>query len=110
LAKREIRVSGGKEFEKFYRSLNLKSELKRYIDEAMDSLKEKHTIGDKIEKQLWPKEYIKKYGINNLNRYSIGSNWRMIYTIISDGKDITCAILEVLPHKEYDKRFGYHTS
>ena len=110
MARREIHVSGSKEFEKFYNSLNPNDDLRGYIDEAMDSLKEDPTIGDKIEKKLWPKEYVKKYCINNLFRYSIGSNWRMTYTIITDRKEITCAILEVLVHKEYDKRFGYQTS
>ena len=110
MSKRDIHVSGSKEFETFYRSLSDKDELKRHIDEAMDSLKEDLDIGNKIEKRLWPKKYIKKYCINNLYRYSLGSNWRMIYTIVSDGKVITCAILEVIPHKDYDKLFGYKTT
>ena len=110
MAKREIPISGSKEFDKFYKSHNLNNDLKNYIDEAMDSLKVEPNIGDKIEKNHWPKKYVKKFGITNLFRYAIGSNWRMIYTIMSDGKEITCLILEVLQHKEYDKRFGYHTS
>ncbi len=110
MSNREIRVSGSKEFETLYRNLSSEDELKRRIDEAMDSLKEEPDIGNKIEKRLWPKEYVKKYGINNLYRYSLGSNWRMIYTIVSYGKVITCVILEVMPHKDYDKKFGYKTS
>jgi len=110
LSKKKIRVSGSKEFERFYKSLNANEELKRYIDDAMDSLKEEPAIGNKIEKKLWPKKYVKNYGTNNLFRYSIGSNWRMIYTIIGDGNEITCAILEVLTQKEYDNIFGYMTT
>lgn len=110
MSKRDIRVSGTKEFEAFYRNLISGDELKRHIDGAMDSFKEDPDRGNKIQKRLWPEEYVKKYAIKNLYRYSLGSNWRMIYTIVSDGKVVTCAILEVMSHKDYDKKFGYKTS
>lgn len=85
-------------------------DLKRHLDEALDSLKEHPTIGDKIEKRLWPKKYVRKYGVNNLFRYAIGSDRRMIYTIVGSGENITCVILELLTHKEYDEIFGYKTT
>ena len=110
MTEKRIGVSGSKDFTRFYKNLDPDEELKNYIDKAMDSLKESPSIGNKIQNKLWPKGYVKKYGINNLWRYSLGSNWRMIYTILSNGKDITCVILEVLTHVEYDERFGYQTS
>lgn len=80
------------------------------LDEAMDMLKQNPMIGDRIEKKLWPKKYIRKYGINNLLRYPLGRDFRMIYTVLGDSKEIACVILDVLDHKEYDKLFGYATS
>ncbi|MGH9877245.1 MAG: type II toxin-antitoxin system RelE family toxin [Nitrososphaerales archaeon] len=86
------------------------NELKQLIDSAMDLLKTKPPTGNKIEKKLWPKQYKKKYAINNLYRYRLGSNYSMIYTIVSDENETVCSILEVLDHKTYDKIFGYDTS
>jgi hypothetical protein len=110
LAKKNIIVSGTREFEKFFESLTTNNPLKQHIEGAIDSLKEDPVIGNKIEKRLWPKKYIKKHGINNLFRYPLGINYRMIYTILSDSSQINCVILEVLDHKGYDKLFGYKTS
>lgn len=110
MSKKNIVVSGTKDFVEFYKGLKPNEQLKKYINEAMDLLKSDPTIGDRIEKQLWPKEYRRKYGINNLFRYQLPSGYRMIYTIIGDSSKIVCLIIEVLPHKEYDKLFGYKTS
>ena len=41
-------------------------ELYNFIKRAIDDLKVNPTCGTKIQKRLWPKEYIKKYGITNL--------------------------------------------
>jgi len=110
LSKKNISVLGSKEFTAFYKSLKPNDPLKKNIDEAMDLLKQNPAIGDRIPEKLWPKKYIKKYDINNLFRYSLGSNWRMIYTIVGDSNQMVCAILEVLDHKNYDILFGYKTS
>jgi hypothetical protein len=79
----------------------------RSMDIALDSIKSDHCSGTKIEKRLWPKEYVKKYGINNLWKCNLTGGWRMTYTIKTDSSDIVCIILEWLPHKEYNRRFGY---
>ncbi len=110
MSKKNVVVSGSKDFAKFYKNLDVKNELKKHIDEALDLIKSCPTAGDKLEKQLWPKDYINKYGINNLFRYQLPSGYRMIYTIMGDSKQIVCSILDVLNHKDYDKLFGYKTS
>jgi len=33
--------------------------------------------------------------------------WRMLYTIKGDQIEIICFILDIMNHKEYDKKFGY---
>ncbi len=76
----------------------------------MDQLKKKPTMGDRIQTQLFPAKYVRKYGIRNLYRCPLDSNYRMLYTLVSKSDTIYCVILEVLAHKEYDKLFGYKTS
>ncbi len=77
------------------------------IDRAIDELKSDPACGIKIEKRIWPKEYIKKYGITNLWKYDLPNAWRLIYTIESDEIRIVNIILEWFSHKEYEKRFRY---
>ena len=110
MSKKNIGVVGSKEFSAFYKSLKPNNPLQKNINDAMDLLKQNPTIGHRIAEKLWPKKYIQKYGINNLFRYSLGSNWRMIYTIVGDSNEMVCSILEVLDHKSYDILFGYKTS
>jgi mRNA-degrading endonuclease YafQ of YafQ-DinJ toxin-antitoxin module len=73
--------------------------LLKLIEKGIAKLVENHKAGQKIQKNLWPKYYVQKYGISNL--------WRMIYTVTGEQVRIVAVILEVLGHKEYDKRFGY---
>jgi len=108
--KTNIIVSGSNKFIKFYGKLENKSPLKQKLDDVMDLLKKNPGIGNRIKAKLWPTKYTKKYGINNLYRYSVGSNWRLLYTLIGQSDAINCVILEVLDHKNYDNLFGYKTS
>jgi len=108
--KKDIKILGSVEFTKFYDMLALKDPLKSDIGQAMDQLKQNPVLGDRIQMVLWPKKYVKKYDINNLYRYSLGSKWRMIYTLVGDASGLVCIILGVMDHKEYDKLFGYRTS
>lgn len=110
MPKKNIAVSGTKDFIKFYEELKPSEQLKKHVDKAIDLLKSNSMIGNRIEKQLWPRKYLRKYGINNLFRYQLPLGFRMIYTIIADSNKIICVIIEVLSHKEYDEIFGYKTS
>jgi hypothetical protein len=103
-------VAASPKFLKFYNALEKTSTLKENIENAMDMLKQNPSAGDRIHKNLWPKKYMRSYEINNLLRYQLSSNWRMIYTITVDNKQLICVILEVLDHKNYDNLFGYKTS
>lgn len=81
--------------------------LLKLIEKGIAKLVENYEAGQKIRKKLWPKYYIEKYGVNNLWRLRLDDYWRMIYTLIGEQVRIVAVILEVLDHKEYDKRFGY---
>jgi len=63
--------------------------------------------GDRIEKMKFPKYYVLKYGINNLYKYNLDGANRLVYTLVADKSGIAVVVLEILSHKEYEKRFGY---
>ena len=101
-------LRGTPEFKTFYSSLGENCELRKIIENCLDSLREDMLVGDKIEKKKWPKKYIKKYGIRNLFRLDASKECRLTYTIIADGrKKIVCVIEFFSNHKKYNRRFGY---
>lgn len=110
MSKPAVMVSGTKEFVKFYNSLSDSNALRKRLDQVMDNLKKKPTMGDKIQARLFPVKYVKKYGIRNLFRYAVGSNYRVLYTLVDRNGVLYCVILDVLDHKKYDELFGYKTS
>ena len=54
-----------------------------------------------------PDVYVTKYGIDNLWKYHFHKNWRMMYSVAGDGTTVIALVIEWLPHKEYERRFGY---
>ncbi|MFH0906386.1 MAG: hypothetical protein V1824_03545 [archaeon] len=83
------------------------NKLYEFIDRAISDLKKDSASGIKIPKNLWPKEYIKRYNITNLWKYDLPNGWRLIYTIKTDEITIISVILEWFNHKDYEKRFKY---
>ncbi len=82
-------------------------QLYKFINRALDDLKQNPMCGIKIPKKLWPKEYTKNYNITNLWKYDLPSAWRLVYTIESDEVKIVSIILEWFDHKDYEKKFNY---
>jgi hypothetical protein len=79
-----------------------------HLDKAIADLKSDPFCGIRLPQRLWPKDYIKKYDINNLRKYDLPNGWRLIYTIVGDEVEIISVLLEWFPHKEYEKRFKYN--
>ena len=77
------------------------------IDRALDDLKLNPLIGIHIPKKQWPKEYIQKFGINNLWKYDLPNGWRLIYTLKGNEVEIVAIILEWFSHKNYERKFNY---
>lgn len=78
------------------------------LDRAIDDLKKDPLVGVKVPRNLWPKLYVRKYGIDNLRKYDLPNGWRLIYTVRGNSVEIVAVILEwFASHKEYEKRFGY---
>jgi len=112
MSDKQIKITfGDKKIETEFESLKEgkfeDKELYKFIDRAINDLKVSPMCGTKIEKRLWPKEYIKKYGVTNLWKYDMPNAWRLVYTIQSNEILILSVILEWFDHKEYERRFHY---
>lgn len=102
---------GNKKLEHEYESLKEgkfeDAQLYSFIERALVDLKKNPSCGVKIEKRIWPKEYLKKYAITNLWKYDLPNGWRIVYTIQTNEVMILNVILEWFDHKAYEKRFKY---
>jgi Txe/YoeB family toxin of Txe-Axe toxin-antitoxin module len=78
-------------------------QLLRSINQKKEFIKSNPFYGDNIPKGQIPKSY----NVQNLWRAELTNYWRMLYTIKGDQIEIICFILDILNHKEYDKKFGY---
>lgn len=96
------------ELEDNFNSLKLDDPIKKAMIRAIQDLKQNAFSGIQIPKRLFPKEYIIKYGINNLWKYDLPRGWRLLYTVTADNEvDLISAILEWFDHKDYERKFGY---
>ncbi len=78
-------------------------QLIRSINQKIEFIKANSFYGDNIPKKLIPNEY----NAGNLWRVELIHHWRMLYTIKGDQIEIICFVLDIMDHKEYDKKFGY---
>ena len=90
-----------------FSSLEKGSYLRQIVDKGLDVLKENMFAGARIEKSKFPRFYVQRYGVNNLYKYNLDRANRLIYTLVGDESGVAVVVLEVLTHKEYEKRFGY---
>lgn len=78
------------------------------ITDVTKKLKTNPFCGIEIPKDRIPKRYIDKYGVNNLWKYNLTKEWRLIYSNVSDDIQILSVVLEWFDnHKDYEKRFEY---
>ncbi|MBU1129386.1 MAG: hypothetical protein KJ949_02020 [Nanoarchaeota archaeon] len=118
---KEIKIILSKELEKQYEELNkiISNEIKKgsansfhqtlfkAINKTKELLKINPFYGNPISKKLIPKEFIKKYEVDNLWRVELPGYWRMLYSITGNEIKIICFILKICDHKKYNKLFGY---
>ena len=74
---------------------------------AAEIIKINPRYGNPIAKILIPKEYEHKYEATNLFRVELPNFWRMLYTVKNEEIEIIAFILDIVNHKEYNKKFGY---
>jgi Txe/YoeB family toxin of Txe-Axe toxin-antitoxin module len=96
------------ELETAYEALPEDELLKKAIKRAVADLQENAFCATQIPKRLFPKEYVKTYGITNLWKYDLPRGWRLLYTVTAENEvELISAILEWSDHKAYEKRFKY---
>ncbi len=88
--------------------------LLKKVEEVEKLLKDNRELGRKLPDDIWPKPYVKKWGLINLYKCDLGRKWRMTYTLITDLEEpitsqerVVVFVLEVLSHPEYNRRFRY---
>lgn len=81
--------------------------LHKWIAGAMKKLGSDPFSGVAIRKNMIPKFYGERRHIDNLWKLNLPGGWRLIYSIVKDEIGIMSIILEWLPHKKYERRFGY---
>ncbi len=77
------------------------------IKQKLEFLKSNPQYGVHIPKDRIPNEYVQNYDANNLWKVNLSGAWRMIYTINGNEIEIISLILDIINHKDYDKKFGY---
>ena len=77
------------------------------IKQKIEILKANPEYGTHVEKDRIPKEYVRIYDVTNIWKVDLASAWRMIYTIRGSEVDIIALILDLMNHKDYNKKFGY---
>jgi len=96
------------ELEQDFNTLKNDDPVKKAMIRAIRDLRENAFYGIQIPKRLIPKEYIKKYEINNLWKYDLPRGWRLLYTIAPNNEvELISAILEWFDHKSYERKFKY---
>jgi len=78
-----------------------------YISNALRNIQEDPVCGIKIPQRLIPKEWIKKFGIDNLYKYNLPNGWRLFYSLIGNEIEVIAIILRFMDHKEYERIFHY---
>lgn len=105
--KRPSCVKAVKDVVKYISSLDSDSYLCRTVEAALDVLKENMFAGESVEKKKFPKIYVQRYGITSLYKYNLDASSRLTYTLVADESGTAVVMLEIMNHKEYEKRFGY---
>lgn len=94
-------------FEKLGESKTEEKQLYEWLERAFKDIEENAFCGIQVPKKLIPKEYIQKYGVNNLWKYNLPNAWRLIYSIENQEVLVVSIILEWMDHKNYERKFNY---
>jgi len=101
-------VFHSEELDELIRGLELDDKRRRWVEDMETVLKENIFAGEKIPKRQIPKYYVERYGVNNLYRYGHPEGHRSCYTIFRrDGLGVCPTVLDLMTHREYERRFRY---
>ena len=82
-------------------------ELYSFITQAFSNIEKNAFSGIQIPKRLIPKEYIKKYKVDNIWKYNLPNAWRLLYSITNKEIEVISLILDWKDHKEYERLFKF---
>ena len=82
-------------------------QLYEFLNRAFKDIEENAFCGIRISKKLIPKEYLQKYGIDNLWKYNLPNAWRLLYSVGREEVTVVSIVLEWGSQKEYERKFGY---
>lgn len=103
-----IQVNSTPEFAKMFKTLDKKNPLYKELDAILEVLTENPKVGNLIRFNQIPKTLKKKYPeLSNLLRVEVNRDWRLLYTLRGFPNNKEVFVLMAMPHKEYDKLFGY---
>ena len=102
-------VFADKRLEEIYVGLKEEDPLKKAIKKAIEKIKRNAFSGEPIAKRLIPKDYIRKYNIDNLWWLALSKEARLIYSIATPNEvEILSIIIEFFDnHKDYERKFKY---
>ena len=104
----KIPVNGTPEFARLFQSLNKTEQIFKELDVILETLAENPKLGELVRFELIPKPLQKKYpDLDNLLRVKVNKSWRLLYTLVGWPQNKTVYVLMAMPHKEYDRLFGY---
>ena len=87
---------------------NTDPELAKQLLKAKENILENAFCGIQITKNKIPKNWVKKYKINNLWKYNLPNAWRLLYSVTTPTKiEIISVFLDWMNHKDYERLFGY---
>jgi hypothetical protein len=107
---KRVRLKLSPEAEEVYNYLNQEATssktenmILKAVNKKVELVKVNPHYGDPIGKNKIPNEYKQKYGVE------LPAYWRMLYTLTNGESEveIIAFVLDLIDHKDYDKRFGY---
>jgi mRNA-degrading endonuclease RelE of RelBE toxin-antitoxin system len=99
--------------EEVARGFNAQKRELNAFERGIELLRRKHNAGKHVKMQHHPRPYQyynKLLGeeLDNLWRLALGSDLRMIYTIVGAARPgCVCFVIDFKHHKDYNKIFGY---
>ncbi len=96
-----------KAFEELEHSVTEGKQLYRFLTQALENLERDAFAGIQIPKKQIPKEYLRKYGIDNCWKYNLPNAWRLLYSVGRGEVIVLSIVLEWLDHTSYSRKFGY---
>ena len=83
-------------------------DLYEQIEKATGEISKNVFCGRNVKKKLIPREFSRKYDIDNLWIYNLRSGWRLLYSVSSPDKiQILAIVLDWMNHKDYERLFKF---